>query len=125
MAQEPVQFKIYYADGTTFTGSPFNAPALNVILILERSKDNGRRVVSGGDYFVWGTKAERWWSVDRPGMFQYLCDLGPRRVLLGRMVDNDIWNGTWRTAMSDPDFPPKGGTERGEDATMVMKHKAE
>lgn len=97
-----MEFKVYYADGTTFSGDAFDAPALNVLLILERDKDHGRRIVSGGDYYVWDG---RWFAVDREGMFQYLCDAGPRRVLLGRMIDGERWVSIYRQAEEDAEFP--------------------
>ena len=99
-----MNFRVYYADGSTFDGDAFNAPAMNVLMIVELDKDHGRRIVSGGDYYVWDGQ---WFAVDKEGMFQYLCDAGPRRVLIGRMVDNERWTAIYRRADSDPDFPAR------------------
>jgi hypothetical protein len=98
-------FKVYYTDGSTFTGDAFETPALNVLFIVEKSAEHGRRLISNGDYYVY--ESHGWEAVDREGMFQYLCDKGPRRILLGRIVPNEQWNAIRAKAESDPDFPPR------------------
>lgn len=98
-----MDFRVYYADGTTYDGDAMGAPALDALLIVEKDADHGRRIVSGGDYFVW--EGGRWWAVDQVGMYTYLVRTGPRRVLIGRMVSNEHYAETWRRAESDTDFP--------------------
>lgn len=100
-------FKVYYANGETYAGDPFEAPAWGALLIVESDPDHGRRIVSNLDYFVW--LGHRWRSVDFIGLIDYLAQPGPRKVLIGRMVDNDLWYETWRRAESDPDFLPRTG----------------
>lgn len=96
-------FRIYYADGSTFDGDAFNAPFFGVLLILEKDKEHGRRIVSNGDYYVW--ENTRWRAKDFIGMIDYLQQPGAKRVIAGRMVDNDAWNAAYAIADSDPDFP--------------------
>jgi hypothetical protein len=99
-------FKVFYADGSTYTGDAFDAPAWGVLLIAETDKDHGRRIVSNGDYYVW---EERWRAKDFVGLIDYLAQPGPRKVLIGRMVDNEIWNETFKRANEDADFPARTG----------------
>lgn len=98
-------FRIYYADGSTYDGDPYCAPALGVLLILENSLEHGRRYVAGGDYYVY--ESERWYAVDIAGMFQYLTAPGARRILLGVMVENSVWSEVVKRASKDRDFPEK------------------
>jgi hypothetical protein len=98
-------FRIYYADGSTFDGDPFEAPGLGVLLIVERDIEHGRRIVSGGDYFVW--RDSRWFSADQIGMLDYLLQPGPRKVIVGRMVDNETYRNVYIAADSDPEFPTR------------------
>lgn len=111
-----MQFKVYYDNGATYTGDPFLAPALRVLVIVEENQEHGRKLVSGGDYYVW--EKEHWYAVDYPGMIQYLVSPGPRRVLLGIMVEGNLWNATMKEARNDPDFP-------SQTAYHVYENKAE
>jgi len=98
-----MQFKIFYEDGSTYSGDPFLSPVFKVLVIVEADKEHGKKLVSGGDYYVW--TSGHWYAVDYPGMIQYLADPGPRRVLLGVMTDGDTWNKAMKEARNDPDFP--------------------
>ena len=98
-------FRIYYADGTTFDGDPFEAPSLDAILAVETDPDHGRRIVSGGDYMIW--ENDRWWAVDHMGMISYLLRTGPRRVLIGRMLSNEAYRDIYIRADEDADFPTR------------------
>jgi len=107
-----MKFKVYYErhgkeEFPTYTGDPFDTPAMGVLVIVEESKEHGRRLVTNGDYYVWD--GARWWPTDMPGLFQYLNKPGPRRVLLGVMVDMDEWNKVMWAATNDPEFPAKTG----------------
>lgn len=104
-------WRVYYSctDGRTFDGAVEDAPVFHVLLIVERCPDHGRRIVSGGDYYCWIVEEARWRAVDFIGMVQYLSTSGWKRVLVGEMVDSELWNKTMQLAMSDPDFPVKTG----------------
>lgn len=99
------QFKVYYSDHTIYEGDPFNTPIFKVLVIVERHKNHGRILISGGDYYGWDGK--HWLAFDYPGLLQYLMEPGPRRVLIGIKVEEDEWNAVMRKAYYDPDFPPK------------------
>ena len=104
-------FRIYYADGSTFDGEPFDAPFFGVLCIVEKDADHGRRIVTQGDYYVWES---RWRNVDFIGLVDYLAQPGNRKVICGRLVDNDTWNATIKRANEDPDFPERTGTHSYE-----------
>ena len=104
-----------YPEGyKTYVGDPFNAPALGVIAIVQKNKAHGRRVTSNFDYFVWKDDLQEWMGCDIAGMFQYLTLLGPKRVLLGEMIEKERFYKILKIANEDPDFPPRTGYYREE-----------
>jgi hypothetical protein len=100
-----LNWRIYYDDREPFDGDAFETPALGVLVIVEKDVEHGRRIVSGGDYYVF--KEDRWFAVDFIGMVDYLIQPGPKRVLIGRMVSNERWNEVYSKAYNDEDFPVK------------------
>lgn len=102
-------FKVFYADGETYTGDAYNAPVLGVLAIVEKDAEHGRRIVSLCDYYCWADRGDglRWWGVDFIGMIDYLMMPGPKRVLIGRLVANPVYSAIYQQAMSDPEFPVK------------------
>ena len=98
--------RVYYGDGSTYDGSVENTPIFEVLLIVERDKDHGRIIVSGGDYYIYDDG--RWLAVDFVSMLQYMARPGmEKRFLVGVMVHSEKWNDAVRRARSDPDFPPQ------------------
>lgn len=98
-----LNFRIYYDGGMTFDGDPFDAPAFGVLVIVQKNPNHGRDLVMTKDYFVWtGTK---WMAVDFIGMLDYLAQAGHKKVLFGRMVDDEYFNEIVRLANEDKDFP--------------------
>lgn len=97
-------FRVYYDDGSTFDGDPFDAPFWGVLVIVEADAEHGRRIVSNGDYYVW---ENRWRAKDFIGMIDYLQQPGPRKVICGRMVDNERFFEAYKRAEADPDFPTR------------------
>lgn len=110
-----IKFRIYYAEGETYTGDPFNAPALGVMVIVENDPANGRRLVSAKDYYVWDENEERWWAVDYIGMVDYLIMSGRKRVLFGRTIESEKWYAIMREANNDPAFQPRTGWGNKEE----------
>ena len=101
-------FRVYYADGSTYDGPVESVPIFEVLVIVERDADHGRRLVSGGDFYVWDDG--KWLACDQFTMFQYLARPGlNKRVLIGVMVHGDRWNEIARRARYDPDFPDQTG----------------
>jgi len=111
-----IPWRVYYTDGATYPGSesnqpcdPWVAPIFGCQIIVERDADHGRRIVSGGDFYVWVVEEERWRACDQWGMIQYMAKPGPKRFMVGEMIASDGWNALMRRAMTDPDFPVKTG----------------
>lgn len=96
-------FRIYYAGGTWYDGPAFNAPALGVLVIVERDSEHGHRLVTGGDYYTW--HSGRWWACDLFGLYDYLIYCAPSKVLFGRMVTNEEYRRVYNMADSDVEFP--------------------
>ena len=114
-------FRVYYASGTahglkTFDGDFDNVgdtPVFGVLLIVQRDKGHGRKIVSGGDFYVWRGGEILWES--RNEVFQYMSAPGMmKRYLWGIMADSTEWNQVYTQALGDPDFPPKTGYDRYE-----------
>lgn len=101
-----LNFRVYYERGS-FQGDAYLAPGRGVLLIVERDQEHGRRIISNGDYYVWDER--RWWAKDFIGLVDYLLEPGPRKVLIGRMVDNRVWESVYRKAEADTDFPVRTG----------------
>lgn len=94
-------WRIYYADNTKFTsedGSVFDAPARGVQVITQPDKYNGFRTVMG-DYYIfqpWG-----WEGCDINGLFDYLCEPGPKTVKFGRTIANDDYSRIFQRALDE------------------------
>lgn len=99
------QFRIYYHDGTTYDGDPFQAPAWGVLVIVEPNRDSGRQIVQNGDYYCWSDN--HWYPMDYIGMVDYLARPGPRKVIFGRLVSYDDFYSAYIRADNDPDFPKR------------------
>lgn len=110
MKTPELQWRIYYADGTTFDssqGEPEDAPATRVILIIQRHEDPRER-----SYFQWRNdyylfKDKRWYAVDYGALlFYWFIEKydHPRACLAGETVPNSVWLETQELASKDPDF---------------------
>ena len=109
MIEKP-QWRIYYADGTTFDstqGEPWEAPAIHVLGINQRHQDPSERPyhVWRANFFTW--KQNQWFGMDQYGFFQYMFVdkwLHPKAVLLGEFVSNPIWDAFVQKIKADTDF---------------------
>lgn len=104
-------YKVYYANGSTYSGDPLYAPALGVLVIVESDPEHGRRIIQNADYYLWDDRGDglRWFESDYPGLIDYLIQPGAKRVLFGRLVPNCIFQAVFTKAYNDPDFEPKTG----------------
>ena len=100
-----VPFKVYYRDGSTYTGPPENAPILGVALIVQASKENGREIVAHGDYYCW--YKGRFQGCGYDSMIAYMNEPGFKKYLIGVQMLSEDWNEINRIAESDPDFPQR------------------
>lgn len=88
-------YRIYYADGSTYSGAPEAAPRRNVIGVATKKPD-GKLGLQYGDprqYYVWHDGG--WIGTDLPGLFDYLGVPGEWTVVLqtrSLQRDSDYWN---------------------------------
>ena len=90
--------------GDPVVHDPFNAPAWGVLCIVEPDKDCVRHIVQGGAYYVYRADEPRWYEADMIGMLDYLARPGPRKVIFGYYVNNQLWNEVFQQAYNDVDF---------------------
>lgn len=98
-------YRIYYDDGTTYQGDPYNAPAFGVLVIIEDDPEAGRVLIENGDYYCY--REARWYAMDIIGLFDYLASPGEKKVIFGRIVPNELFREVHKHAMEDTDFPKK------------------
>ena len=90
-------WRIYYLDGTTYSsddGSPYDAPALGV-LVIRSIKSNGEPwLVRGSDFYVWIREPDnKWVTMDIFGvMTSYITRPGPQKIIVGALMpDSDAY----------------------------------
>ena len=87
-----IDWKVWYGDGSTYTGDPFLAPPANVQVVIHRADNKqGYDVNWGKDCYYW--KDDRWVACDDWGLRDYMMmHIGPKAVLFGRSLrDEDFW----------------------------------
>lgn len=98
-------WKIYYADGSTFSsedGSIEDAPARGVQVIIQPDKGVVWATQTGQDYYIW--RDGRWWACDIFGLFDFLIEGG--QVKFGRTITTDEFNEIFQRALGEAN---KGG----------------
>lgn len=99
------EWRIYYADGTRYSGSPEDAPGLGVLLIVQRDPKSGIKEILHGDgprvidYYWW--EGGMWLGGDVTGMIQYLAFPGWKKVLIGRNIITSQWREVVQEAIDD------------------------
>jgi len=102
-----MDWRIYYADGSTFEGKPENAPGLGVIVIVQKHKDTqiGSYLQHQSDYYVWAEGY--WWGCDLFRLWQYWFVQKyphPKVSLAGETIKNELYDQIIRSAKDDKDF---------------------
>ena len=104
---ELMNWRIYYADGSTFSGDAADAPGLGVIVIALKHPDPeiGAYIQHQADYYIW--LGDRWLACDLFRLWQYLFIEKldhPKHALAGQTIDNDHYMQILRAAKQDKDF---------------------
>lgn len=110
-----MKWKIYYNDGTTYCdqdGSPFDAPGRGVQIVAIEDNRVGRILLGKEDNYWWLN--DRWYGGDLFGLYDYLQDSGPKKVIFGRVIDMDSFNSIIKIATTDPYLPKKNAKVLGE-----------
>lgn len=133
--------RFYYTDGSMWSGNdPRFAPARGVVCIVMEDPDNGRRIQSHCDYYVY---RDGFWVglEDLSGLIDFLIEQGwtredlqsewnvmlclmfePGLVKFGRtMVRTEAFTEIFMEAEKDPDFPPRTGWRKGEYRVKLVR----
>lgn len=86
-----MKYRIYYDDGSTFTGDPFYAPTTGVqVIAIEFDNDKGFALMHSKDAYYY--RDGEWYGCDQAGLWDYLLQhKGPKAILLGRTMRNDAF----------------------------------
>ena len=106
-----MDWRIYYADGSTFDsamGEPHEAPSEGFLCAIGYDETGKRYIMHGWAIYQWDRDIRQWWGMDLLGLFDRL-----RRNLVyaykeGRTVGRRDWEKTMIRANNDPDFPIGG-----------------
>jgi len=109
-----VDWKIFYADGSTFSGNPELAPKTKVQAIIVKDELIGRRVESSRDQYIYSPERGGWRGVDAYALYEYLTEPGFKIVLFGSVMIDSDYRELWGKITQDSDLPPKSGTLRTE-----------
>lgn len=97
-----MRWRIYYDDDETYSGDPYLAPATGVITVAveDRNATKGFCLTKSKDAYYF--KDGRWWGCDDMGMYDYLMSYrGPKAILFGRTVRNDLYWQIVQRALSE------------------------
>lgn len=88
------KWEVYYDDGRIISDKDCTVdavPAWGVLVI----RDN-LRLASGTDYYVWDDRGEgyHWWEMNQVGLIDYLARPGWKKVLFGRIAENELFQST-------------------------------
>lgn len=109
-------WRIYYDDGTTYTGPPELAPKLGVQVIAQVDHDHGRHLLHDPTLGYWWWIGDRWYIGDVFGLWDHLAQPGFKIVLFGRSIERERHQAILHLAANDPDLPacPKTGWQPAE-----------
>lgn len=82
---------IYYGDGLTYDerdGDAYAAPARDVQMVAVADPDHGWYLCRSNDYYWYLSETDVWQGGDVFGLWDYLIEPGPKKVLFGRTVSN-------------------------------------
>ena len=98
-------WRIYYDDGSTFTGKPEDAPRVGVVAIAQHNGQHGPLVIHGFDYY-WhqpvDDPAGEWQGGEIFGLWDYMTRVeGRPLVLFGRWMPTDAFQAIFERAKRD------------------------
>jgi hypothetical protein len=108
---------IVYGDRSFYSsadGSAFDAPGRDVQAVLSPDPDHGWQLWTRGEFYVFLPDADTWRPVDQWGLFDYLLEPGPRKVVFGRTMFDPEFHALLAWLNAHPDLPTKTGWRQGE-----------
>lgn len=110
------EWRIFYADGSTFDsddGHPIDAPAFGVLVVLQRDKYVGRRVLRMVDYYCWSPSVGKWLDLFDSASVIVRALRDPGLVIkAGEYIEEKAYEKVLIAATNDPDFPAITPKER-------------
>jgi hypothetical protein len=106
-----MQWKLFYADGSTYSdadGPPDLAPGRGVQVAIQANIEIGREILHGHDYYYW--RDGQWWGNDDKSsyaLWDYLSEPGLKVVKFGRIMRREDFFVICKRAMDDPYLPVK------------------
>jgi hypothetical protein len=103
-----MEWEIYYGDGSTYRYTPEldsnipevdfveRAPTRDVQVIVQDDPDVGWVMLTTHDYYAW--RKDRWFGVDKFGLWDYLASDGWKKVLFGRTLTNAEYQAIYERA---------------------------
>lgn len=104
-----IRWKVYYGDFSTFSnlnGDIYSVPSVNVQAICVKDNKVGRMILSRKDFYSID-EMENFSGFDLFGLFDYLSQNGPKKILFGRTIPNEKFDEIIKLAINDSDFPIK------------------
>ena len=114
------KWRIYYDDGSTFDntmGTPNEAPAYGVQIIIRTHPENGAMLVYRWDFYYW-QEGKGWFGGDIFGLLDQLLhdtENKIRAVKQGRTLVTEDFNVIFNRAQQDSDFNFGGTQEKIDD----------
>ncbi len=105
---------VWYDDGKSIASDeaePHEVPRWGVICVTSSSREHGRVLWCGKDYFWWDEDQE-WVNGDFTGLIDYLTRPGREKiVLIGRGRVATRFHAICKQALEDPRLPAKTSTD--------------
>lgn len=109
-----LSWRIYYGDGSHYDGDPYLAPARNVQMVAVSDPEHGWYLCRSNDFYWYLADTDTWQGGDHFGLWDYLIEPGPKKVLFGRTIGNAEFEAILVRAYNDPEIPQKTGWRPGE-----------
>lgn len=113
-----LRWKIRYSGQPPYSnldGSAFDAPALGVQVISQADPVVGRVLVRLADFYWFDHTEDYWYGGDIFGLWDYLTQPGPKKVIFGRTVPTRLHDEIVLAAANDPELPIKTAQHETED----------
>jgi hypothetical protein len=109
---------VVFGDRNIVAGSgaadAYAVPGRDVQAVISPCPDHGWELWSRGEFYVFLPSADAWRPVDQWGLFDYLLEPGPRKVLFGRTMFDPEFYALLAWLNEHPDLPMKTGFRPGE-----------
>jgi hypothetical protein len=99
-------WKVYYSHGS-YQGDPWSAPARDCQMIAVDDHEHGWYLCRSDNFYWYLPDSDTWQGGDIFGLWDYLIEPGPKKVLFGRTCTNDEFAAVLNLALNDPDIPQK------------------